>query len=428
MKHTVIIATLLLAFSSTSVTWAQTTKTDTTSVRPTAVPAKATDTISTRPTVAPARPTAVPAKTTAAPTKPTAAPPAKKTVAPAKATVAPAKTTAAPARPTATPTRAATTSAREKLDAAAAAQKSEAKQLSVRAQSKFGSGPVSNNQTVWSREIYRELSDAKEENMPLFSPPAPIGDRANLFTVIFRLLAEGKITAYSDEDGREIFTDQYKINFKDLLELYEIINEEEVVRGSKTITYKIENSDIPSNSVKSFYIKEVYSFDQRTSQFTSSIYCICPLIMREDDYGLSSRVPMFWIKYEDLAPFLTQTPILSSNTNNTLRLTYADYFTMKQYKGDIFYATNMANKSLAQIANNDSTKLRKEREKIEQQIDTFEASLWVKPDTTLVVDKSKKAKSQTARAESKSTTTKSKVKAPATKTTSSRSVRASVRK
>ena len=384
MKHTVIIATLLLAFASTSVTWAQT-------VRPTA-----------------------PAKATAAPAKPTAAP---------------AKPTAAPARPAATPTREATTSARERLDAAAAAQKTDGKQLSVRAQSKFGSGPVSVNQTVWSREIYRELSDTKEENMPLFSPATPIGDRANLFTLIFRLLAEGKITAYElDVDGREIFTDEHKINFKDLLELYEIINEEEVVRGSKTITYKIENSDIPSNSVKTFYIKEVYSFDQRTSQFTSSIFCICPLIMREDDYGLSTRVPMFWIKYEDLAPFLTQTPILSSNTNNTLRLTYNDFFTMKQYKGDIFYATNMANKSLAQIANNDSTKLRKEREKIEQQIDTFEASLWVKPDTTLIIDNSKKAKAKTARAESKSTTTKSKAKAPTTKSSSSRTVRASVRK
>jgi len=376
MKHTVIIATLLLAFASTSITWAQT-------VRPTA---------------------------------------------PAKATTAPAKTTVAPTKPAATPTRAATSSAREKLDAAAAAQKADPKQLSDRAQSKFGSGPVSVNQTVWSREIYRELSNTKEENMPLFSPSTPIGDRANLFTLIFRLLAEGKITAYEDVDGREIFTDQYKINFKDLLDLYEIINEEEAVRGSKTITYKIENSDIPSKSVKNFYIKEVYSFDQRSSQFTSSIYCICPLITREDEFDLNTRVAMFWVKYEDLAPFLTQTPILSSNTNNTLRLTYADYFTMKQYKGDIFYATNMANKSLAQIANNDSTRLRKEREKIEQQIDTFEASLWVKPDTTLVVDKSKKAKSQTARAESKSTTTKSKVKAPTTKTTSSRSVRASVRK
>lgn len=369
MKHTALIATLLLAFASTSVTWAQTV----------------------RPTV-------------------------------------PAKATAAPAKPAATPSREATTSARERLDAAAAAQKTDGKQLSVRAQSKFGTGPVSPNQTVWSREIYRELSDTKEENMPLFSPATPIGDRANLFTLIFRLLAEGKITAYEDVDGREIFTDQYKINFKDLLDLYEIINEEEVVRGSKTITYKIENSDIPSKNVKSFYIKEVYSFDQRSSQFNSSIYCICPLITREDEYGLSSRVPMFWIKYEEVAPFLTQTPILSSNTNNTLRLTYNDYFTMKQYKGDIFYATNLANKSLAQIAKNDSTLLRKEREKIEQQIDTFEASLWVKPDTTLVVEKGKKAKTQTARAESKSTTTKSKVKAPATKSSSSRTVRASVRK
>ncbi|MDD4821200.1 MAG: gliding motility protein GldN [Bacteroidales bacterium] len=377
MKHTVIIATLLMAFASTSVTWAQT-------VRPTA---------------------------------------------PAKATAAPAKPAATPTRGAAAPTTAATSSARERLDAAAAAQKTDPKQLSVRAQSKFGSEPVSVNQTVWSREIYRELSDTKEENMPLFSPSTPIGDRANLFTLIFRLLAEGKITAYEiDVDGREIFTDDHKINFKDLLELYEIINEEEVVRGSKTVTYKIENSDIPSKSVKSFYIKEVYRFDQRSSQFTSSIYCICPLIIRQDDFGMSTRVAMFWVKYEDLAPFLTQTPILSSNTNNTLRLTYADYFTMKQYKGDIFYATNLANKSLAQIANNDSTKLRKEREKIEQQIDTFEASLWVKPDTTLVVDKSKKAKAKTARAESKSTTTKSKAKAPATKTSSSRTVRASVRK
>lgn len=84
MKHTALIATLLLAFASTSVTWAQTV----------------------RPTV-------------------------------------PAKATAAPAKPAATPSREATTSARERLDAAAAAQKTDGKQLSVRAQSKFGTGPVS---------------------------------------------------------------------------------------------------------------------------------------------------------------------------------------------------------------------------------------------------------------------------------------------
>ncbi len=40
----------------------------------------------------------------------------------------------------------------------------------------------------WVREIYRYLDLTKDKNAALYFPESPIGDRMNLFTMIFKLL------------------------------------------------------------------------------------------------------------------------------------------------------------------------------------------------------------------------------------------------
>ena len=74
----------------------------------------------------------------------------------------------------------------------------------------------------WSREIYRYLDLSKEGNAPLYYPVMPEQGRMNLFTMIFKLLSENKITAYEYLDGREVFTDEYKIDFKEFLDRFGI--------------------------------------------------------------------------------------------------------------------------------------------------------------------------------------------------------------
>lgn len=311
--------------------------------------------------------------------------------------------------------------------------------LSVRAQNKFGAKKeTSESAEPWMREIYRELSEEKEENMPLFFPKNPTEKSMNLFTLIFKLLANGSIKAYEyDVDRGELFDEQYQLSFVDLLERYKILYEEEVERGTKKINYKVDNSDIPSQSVKSYYVKEIYTFDKISSTYKSAVYCLAPIIYQSDNYGTASqRIPMFWIKYDELVPYLNQMSIMASSVNNTMRLTYNDYFVMKKYKGDIYKSTNLANKSLMQIAKNDTTLLRMEREKIEKQLGMFEETLWVKQDTTAQAQtKQSDKKQKTARAEvasgkakSSGSTVKNKNSREKSSSGGTRTVRASVRR
>jgi hypothetical protein len=62
----------------------------------------------------------------------------------------------------------------------------------------------------------------------------------------------------------------------------------------------IDNSDIPSREVKSYFIKESAYYDQATATFHTQVIALCPMMMRDDDFGDgSTKYPLFWVKYSD---------------------------------------------------------------------------------------------------------------------------------
>lgn len=80
-------------------------------------------------------------------------------------------------------------------------------------------------------------------------------------------------------------------------------------------------------------------------------------MFREDDFGDGvTKYPLFWIRYDDLAPFLSKQTIMTSNLNNAATMSIDDYFTLNAYKGKIYKTTNMLGKTLAQVAGSDSVK------------------------------------------------------------------------
>ena len=193
-----------------------------------------------------------------------------------------------------------------------------------------------------------------------------------------RLLTENKIVAYEYLDGREVFTDQYKMNLKDLLDKFHILYEEKEGRTSKSTRYIVNESDVPSNEVLSYYIREKWIFDQRNSGLTSVIEAICPILHRVGDFGGDAMTyPMFWIKYDDLRPYMAQQYILTNNENNVQNYTYDDYFKMRMFEGKIYKTTNLRNMSLMQLYDT-AEKQDSARAGIEKQLQNFENSLWVK--------------------------------------------------
>lgn len=251
-------------------------------------------------------------------------------------------------------------------------QQSNANNMTARAQIMFPTAASMDEDVVWRRDIYRELDLNEDANAPLYYPVEPMGSQVNLFTYIFKLMLSGRIQAYQYKlDGNESFSAADVVKPKAFLDNYHIYYEKDA-NGKM----HLDNSDIPSREVKSYYVKESSYFDQRTSTFHTQVLALCPIMTREDDFGDGgNKYPLFWVKYSDLAPFLSKQQIMTSNLNNAAVMSVDDYFVRNQYKGKIYKTNNMLGKTLAQYCSSDSA-MSKEQKKIEAELAAFEKKIW----------------------------------------------------
>ena len=195
---------------------------------------------------------------------------------------------------------------------------------------------------VWRRDIYRELDLNDDANAGLYYPVQPQGKQLNLFTYIFKLAQNGYIPIYEysvANDGNDDFSD--------------------------------------AAEVMKYYLKESAYYDQGNATFHIKPLALCPIMMREDDFGgEATQYPLFWVKYSDLEPFLSRQTVMTSNVNNAAVMSMDDYFTLNKYKGKIYKTNNMLGKTLAQIAGGDSTKLSDEQKRIEAELEAFKNNIF----------------------------------------------------
>jgi len=276
-----------------------------------------------------------------------------------------------------------------RLKAQAEAEKKSETSLSERAKAQYTAQMPAPTDVVWKRDIYRTLDMTKEKNAALYYPVEPLGDRVNLFTLIIRLVADGKVPAYEyRSDGNELFTEDNKYKVTDMLDKFYIYYEEK--DGKLTIA----DSDIPSGEVLSYFIKESSFYDQRTATYTTRVTAICPVLHRSGDFGSeTTKYPMFWLNYDGVSPYLGMTPLMTSSYNNVSNMSIDDYFVRSLYEGDIYKTANLQNKLLAQYCPND-TAMKAEQQRIEKELVTFENKLWgiEEPDTTATATDTKAEK------------------------------------
>ena len=251
------------------------------------------------------------------------------------------------------------------------AQPAQSQGMSIRARLSFPTAVEMPENVVWRRDIYREIDLNDDANAGLYYPVEPIDKQLNLFTYVFKLALNGYIPVYEYRlDGNEVFTDSAKVQMRTVLDNYHIFYEE---RDGKL---RVDNSDIPSAEVKMYYLKESAYFDDANSTFHRKVQAVCPVMIREDDFGgEASKYPLFWVKYADLEPFLSRQTVMTSNLNNAATMSMEDYFTMNRYQGKIYKTNNMLGKTLAQYCPNDSA-LAKEQKKIEAELKAFEQNIF----------------------------------------------------
>lgn len=234
----------------------------------------------------------------------------------------------------------------------------------------------------WQHVVYRELDMEDPVNASLYYPVEPMDGLTNMFRVILEGICTNRLKGYEYLDGREIFDEKYVVNPKDVLDKFQILYQEKPGVGQNgKPTYTVEEMDVPSNEVLSYFIKERWEFNQKTSKYGPRILAICPVLHRAGDFGGEAvKYPMFWLNYEDLRPLLRDHLIMSDGMNNTPRFTMEEFFTLEQYKGDIYKVQNTRGLSLMQQYPDPDT-LKYMRGRIEAELRGFGDSIWVYEET-----------------------------------------------
>lgn len=249
--------------------------------------------------------------------------------------------------------------------------------VTQRMQSFYEETPKSEAELAWEKVVYRMLDLTNVKNATLYYPEEPTADQESLFRIIMRLLANDQIPAYEYLDGREVFTDQYRVKVKDILDRFHVIYTQAKGSTEKSPKYAIDDSDVPANEVLSYYIIEKWQIDNRNNRMETTIEAICPVLHRSGDFGGEAvRYPMFWIKFDNLRPYLTQQYIFVDDDNNLAKYTYDDFFQLTMYEGDIYKTRNLRNLSLMQQFP-DPDELKQAQDSIQHRLLTYTDKMWV---------------------------------------------------
>ena len=228
----------------------------------------------------------------------------------------------------------------------------------------------------YMRQIYRQIDLTKDANTPLYFPEDVIDGQENLFRIILRLVVDGQVPAYEYLDGREVFTDQYKVNIADMLERFGIYAQEAKGSTQKNPRFTIEEADVPTGQVLNYYVLEKWEFDRRTNRMKTRVEAICPVLNRSADFGGDAKYPMFWVKFDQLRPYLAQQYIFVDDDNNLPQYSLDDYFNLGMYDGEIYKTRNLRNLSMAQMFP-DEDDMKRAQDSIDNRLRNYGKNLWV---------------------------------------------------
>ena len=179
---------------------------------------------------------------------------------------------------------------------------------------------------------------------------------------------------------------------------------------------KVDNSDIPSAEVRKYFVKESAYYDQANSSFHVKVLALCPVMLREDDFGgEATQYPLFWVKYSDLEPFLNRQTIMPSSLNNAATMSMDDFFTLHLYQGTIYKTTNAMGKTLLQLCDGDPDKMTAEQKRIEAELEAFRKNIFGDPAKRDSLDSIANANPQNVKAAQKAKAKKNKTKTRRTK-------------
>ena len=125
-------------------------------------------------------------------------------------------------------------------------------------------------ETPWQHIVYRELDLNKDVNASLYFPAEPQDGMTNLFRVIIDAFSKGELPAYEYLDGREVFSEKYRVKQQDIFDKFQIYYQVKpsAQRGGQDI-YEVDESELNDSYIigdRSF--EGTYDFDDTNKKLT----------------------------------------------------------------------------------------------------------------------------------------------------------------
>lgn len=218
--------------------------------------------------------------------------------------------------------------------------------------------------SIWSRDIYRQISDGVEGNETFFFPEKSTETRVNMFSLLINLISTNTIKAYS-------YQDQPDMSEKNIYPAKEVLSDNLIPFTEKEDgTYAIKNEDIPSSKILHYLVKEKWYFDIKTFKGDIRVTHICPVI-----YDKGKHYPLFWISFDDVSVYMARavSPVSVANISPVLsNASMFDVIRNRYYRGCIYQV------GLRQLSYYfpDMKDLIEERKRIENELDYIQAKFY----------------------------------------------------
>lgn len=229
---------------------------------------------------------------------------------------------------------------------------------------------------MWYRRVWREIDLREKINLPLYYPVEPINDRKSLFDVIKQgILEDGSITAY--DPGPTATDDEFRkpmlpSEVKALLTRVDTSQTPDIYTGEmKTV---ITTSDVTSDKIKKYVLKEDWVFDRQRSVMDIRIIGICPKQEVLGDQGeVRGYKPLFWLYFPELRYVLVNWDVFNRE-NDAERRSFDHVFWTRQFNSTITKVSNVYDRNIAQYKIGIDALL--QGEEIKADLFDFEHDLW----------------------------------------------------